>query len=380
MKKPKVLILTTNYGNGHLQAARALEEQFTLKKNAHVVVKDIYQETNPRLHEFTKKLYLKSFTKGGGQLYRFFYYGSQEISKRKLPIHFPYGYTELSKIITKEQPDAIINTFPIQTVQYFLSKTNRTIPTYHVITDYCLHYSWIHPKTDKYFVATPLLESQLMDRGIDKRKIVVSGIPVRNQFQQTYSLPYLIDKYQVNKNLKTILLIAGAHGVSKEISYICENLERDEKVQILIVCGNNKQLYEQLQYKFQHEKHIQVFGYVSDMAELLQLAACVVTKPGGITLTEAMVKNVPIVLLKATPGQEKENALFFQSNGAAISFEKTEHLVKGLNRLVLNHTKLQEMKASLDSIHVPNAAETIVGHVLQTYWQQVQTHKSLQIN
>ncbi|MEH7390849.1 MGDG synthase family glycosyltransferase [Bacillus sp. JJ1474] len=376
MKKPKVLILTTSYGNGHIQVARALEEQFTLKKTAEVVIRDIYQDTNPRLHEFTKKLYLKSYTKGGGQLYRLFYYGSQKISKRKLTPHFPYGYSELSKIITEEQPDAIINTFPIQTVPYFLLKTKKTIPTYNVVTDYCLHYSWIHPRIDKYYVATPQLKLQLIENEMNEGKIVVSGIPVLDQFQQAYSLPYLFKKYQITPNLKTILLIAGAHGVSKEIKYICENLIRDKKTQILIVCGKNKKLYEQLQNKVQREKYIRVFGYVSEMAELLQLATCVVTKPGGITLTEAMVKNVPIVLLPATPGQENENAMFFQKNSAAVSFDKLEHLVKGIHKLTLDKVKLQQMKSSLGKIHMPHAAETIVNDVLQEYWQQAKNIKS----
>lgn len=69
---PKILILTTNYGNGHLQVARAIMEQFILAGHTNVVIRDVYQETNPRIHEWTKKLYLKSYTKKGKQLYRLF--------------------------------------------------------------------------------------------------------------------------------------------------------------------------------------------------------------------------------------------------------------------------------------------------------------------
>lgn len=373
MKKPKIVILTTNYGNGHLQVARALEEQFAFKRNVDVVVRDIYKNTNPRLHELTKKLYLKSYTRGGGHLYRLFYYGSQEISKRKHTPIFPYGYSELKKIIAEEQPDAIINTFPTHTVPYYLMKTKKAITTYNVVTDYCIHHAWIHPRIDKYFVATKQLQAQLMDSGVNKNKIVISGIPVLQQFEQSYTCQTLLNKYQLNPNLKTILIIAGAYGVSKEMKYVCDYLKEDERLQVLIVCGKNKQLYNQLQMKYQGEKHIRIFGYVTHMAELLQLATCVITKPGGITLTEAVVKNVPIILPRATPGQEKENAVFFESLGAAILSGKLEHLVEETRHLVYDEEKLKQMKEALANIYVPHAAETVIHDVLGTFnWEQDQ--------
>lgn len=373
MKKPKVLIITANYGNGHVQVARALEEQFVLTGKAEVVVSDLYKETNPRLHEWTKKLYLKSYTSGGGQLYRLFYYGSQKISKRKHSPIFPYGFSELRKTISEEKPDVIINTFPTHTIPYTLLKIKKAIPIYNVVTDYCLHSSWVHPRIDKYFVATPDLQTQLIDNGVSNNKIVVSGIPVRNQFELPYSQQTLLNKYRLDPNLKTILMIAGAYGVSKEMEYILENLKADNRLQILIVCGKNNQLFEQLQMKYRGEEQIRIFGYVTNMAELLEVATCVVTKPGGITLSEAVVKKVPIVLPKATPGQEKENALYFQRNGAAISFERLDHLVEGTRQLVNDDRRLQQMKAALARIYFPHTAEKVINDILQSCdWLQAQ--------
>ncbi|MGJ7922556.1 MGDG synthase family glycosyltransferase [Neobacillus sp. LXY-4] len=368
MRKPKVLILTTNYGNGHLQVARALEEQFKITNAADVVSRDIYQETNPRLHEWTKKLYLKSYTKSGRQIYRFFYYGSQEITKRKYLSIFPYGSSKLGQIIAVEQPDAIINTFPTLAVPHFLKKTNTNIPTYNVVTDYCLHHSWIHPAISKYYVATQRLKKQLAQNGIHQNKISITGIPVQSQFEQSLCRPTLFNKYQLNPNRKTVLIVAGAYGVSKEIKTISEGLKNDDRLQILIVCGRNHQLYDQLRMKFQRENNIKVFGYVTNMAELFELATCVITKPGGIILSEALNKTVPIVLPRATPGQETENALFFHRHRAAILQENSDHLVKETLKLVYDEVKLVQMKASLKKIHVPNAADTIMNDVLQTYY------------
>jgi len=370
MRKPKVVILTTNYGNGHLQVARALEECFLHKNQANVVVRDIYQETNPRLHEWTKKLYLKSYTKSGRQLYRLFYYSSQEITKSRPLKIFSYGYSQLMRIIQQEQPDIIINTFPSIAVQHFLMKANSAVRTYNVVTDYCLHHSWIHPSIDKYYVATQELKSHLIANNIKQNQIVVTGIPVQAQFYQSFCRQTLEHKYQLKPNCKTILIVAGAYGVTKEIKYICDDLKKDKTLQILIVCGKNNQLYEEMQLKFKYETRVRVFGYVNQLAELFELADCVMTKPGGIILSEAVVKNVPIILTGATPGQESENAEFFQSKRAAILYEKWDLLVEQTYKLLYSETTLSEMKKALTKLHVPNAADTIVNDVLKTYYWQ----------
>lgn len=365
MRKPKkVLILTTNYGSGHFQVARALEERFMLDNSTEVHIRDLYKETNPLFYEFTKKLYLKSYTKGGRQLYRMFYYGSQEITKRKQLLFFSYGYSILAKIIDEVRPDAIINTFPTNAVPQFLMKTNTTIPTYNVVTDYCLHQSWIHPAISKYFVATQQLKTQLIRNGIPQNKISISGIPIQHQFEQAFCRQTLLNKYSLEDDRKTVLLVAGSYGVSKEIKTISEKLIKEDRLQILIVCGRNHQLYEQLKKKYQHERFIRVFGYVTNLAELLELATCVITKPGGIILSEAVAKNVPIILPRTTPGQETENAQFFQEQNAAIAHENTKKLVIDTLNLINDEVKLGQMKSALKKIFVPNAAETIMNDVL----------------
>ncbi|WP_449619719.1 MGDG synthase family glycosyltransferase [Robertmurraya sp. Marseille-Q9965] len=374
MKKPKILILTANYGNGHLQVARALQERF-LNARADVSVRNIYLEASPRINEWTRKLYLKSFTKGGKHLYRLFYYSSQEITKRQNLLLFPYGYATLQKIIEEEQPDAIINTYPSHAVEYFLTKTNNRLPTYTIVTDYCLHHAWIQPSIVKYYVATQHLKNLLIKHDMDTNKIAVTGIPVESQFEHTYSQQALLDKYQLDGNLKTVLIVAGAYGVSKEIKYICEKLRRVKGLQILVVCGKNQRLFNQLETKYQEEKRILIFGYVDQMAELFELATCVITKPGGIILSESVVKNVPIVLLGATPGQERENALFFQSHGAAIFCEKWEQLVAETQNLVMDDERLREMKAAVAKLHVPRAAGEIVTDVLEAYYWHEQQNK-----
>lgn len=363
MNLPKVLILTTNYGEGHLQVANALKEEFS-SFGVTCTSRDLYYETSPLINEWTRKVYLKSYSSSGKQFYRLFYYGSKQISKRKNLKILCYGYSKLKHIIAEFEPDLIINTFPFFTVPFFRQKTNRYIPTYNVITDYCLHNLWVHPYIDKYYVATKQLKKELVNQGVNLEQVVVSGIPTNKAFQELEGHLKLTSPLP-KKNM--ILIVAGAFGVSKEMKLICDLLKDDPSIHLTIVCGKNRELYQQLFEKYQFLPHIKVLPFVTNMHELLKEATCVVTKPGGVILSEAIATNTPVILPKATPGQEKENAQFFQQQGAAIWNEKIDQLVIETQQLVRDEQQQQRMVSALKSLQTPNSTKLIVNDILQDY-------------
>ncbi|MCD8501499.1 MAG: diglucosyl diacylglycerol synthase, partial [Bacillaceae bacterium] len=147
------------------------------------MVKNLFYETNPRFHKWSKRVYLKSFTKSGRQLYRLFYYTSKKMSKYKKLHIFSYGYSHLEELIRVEEPDLIINTFPSFAAPNFILKGNRYIPCYNVITDYCLHDSWVHPYIEKYYVATTSVKQELVNKGVLMEKICVTGIPILKEYE-----------------------------------------------------------------------------------------------------------------------------------------------------------------------------------------------------
>lgn len=147
----RVLILTANYGNGHVQVAKTLYEQCVRLGFQHVTVSNLYQESNPIVSEVTQYLYLKSFSIGK-QFYRLFYYGVDKIyNKRKFNIYFKMGNKRLGELVDEHQPDIIINTFPMIVVPEYRRRTGRVIPTFNVMTDFCLHKIWVHENVDKYY-------------------------------------------------------------------------------------------------------------------------------------------------------------------------------------------------------------------------------------
>ncbi len=364
---PKVLILTTNYGEGHLQVAKTLKNEFS-SIGVDCISRDLYYETSPIINELTRKVYLKSYTTSGRHFYRLFYYGSKHISKNKNLTILSYGYTKLKNIIAEFQPDLIINTFPFLSVPFYRKKTNTLIPTYNVVTDYCIHNLWIHPNIDKYYVATTHLQSELEQMGIEEARIAVTGIPISADFEKMMNKPKLS---LLSPAKRTILIIAGAYGVSREVKQICELLQDDTLLKLIIVCGKNNELYQHLRFKYHDYKNITVYGYVNNMHELLRMATCVITKPGGVILSEAIATNTPIILPKATPGQERENALFFKSAGAAIWNEKIEQLVIETKQLARDVQKQNKMKQSLENLHIPSSSKSIITDILEDYHSRI---------
>lgn len=366
LKKPKVLILTAKYGNGHVQVSKTLVKQCKDLGIEEVVVSDLYAESNPIFTEITQYLYLKSFTIGK-QFYRMFYYGVDKIyNKKLLTLYFKLGNKRLHELIEKEQPDIIINTFPIIVVPEYRRRTGIVIPTYNVLTDFCLHKIWVHKNIDKYYVASKRVKEKVMSLGIHPAAVKVTGIPIRSQFEEILDEDAIYEKYHLDKTKKTLLVMAGAHGVLKNVKELCESFLENENMQTVVVCGNNNALKESLEgISGKNKKNLKLLGYVERVDELFRIASCMVTKPGGITLSEAAAVGVPVILYKPVPGQEKENALFFQENDAAIVVNRSEEVYDAVSKLLQDDKKLKRMKRNIKKLHHPNSSLTIIEDIVK---------------
>ena len=319
-KDLKILILTGSYGNGHLKVSNTLKENFLKLGMNQVTVSD---------------LYLKSFTYGR-KLYGMFYY---RVNKKK---YFQedfmnyYGLKKLTQLVETLKPDIIVNTFPMLVVPEFTTKTGFQIPVVNVLTDYDLHKNWIHKKIDKYYVASKNLKFDLMDIGTSIGNIKVTGIPIDANFEKKCDRELLFGKYHLDLNKPVILIAAGAFGVLKNIEDTVTKLKNIKDNQIIVVCGNNWKLKEKLVIHSLGEDNVRIFGYTNQMDELMKMATVVVTKPGGITLSEALSIQVPLILYRSVPGQEEENAVFFEKNGTAIIAEKPNDLIENISNLIQN--------------------------------------------
>lgn len=147
---------------------------------------------------------------------------------------------------------------------------------------------------------------------------------------------------------------------------LCEALLLDSEVQIVVVCGKNAALKQSLSVLEQaHPDQLKALGYVEQIDELFRVTDCMITKPGGITLTEATAIGVPVILYKPVPGQEKENALFFEDYGAAIVINRHEDILESVTNLLQDEEKLETMKQNMKKLHLKQSSQTILEDIVE---------------
>ncbi|MEI4622625.1 diglucosyl diacylglycerol synthase [Bacillus pfraonensis] len=366
IKNPKVLILTAHYGNGHVQVAKTLEQTFRQKGIEDVIVCDLFGESHPVITDITKYLYLKSYTIGK-ELYRLFYYGVEKIYDKKIASWYAnFGRKRLKALLHAEKPDIVINTFPIIAVPELKKQTGFSIPVYNVLTDFCLHKIWIHREVDRYFVATDHVKKVMVEIGVPSEQIVETGIPIRRNFELTMNSELIYNKYQLSREKKILLIVAGAHGVLGNVKELCQSFMSVPNLQVAVVCGKNDALKQELLVLQEQDPEVlKVFGYVENIDELFRVTSCMITKPGGITLSEAAALQVPVILYKPVPGQENENALYFEKKGAAVVVREDAEIFVKTKALLEDDMKLLQMKEAMRSIYRPEPASHIVDTILE---------------
>ena len=361
----RILVLSAGYGEGHAQVSRVLQRCFQSRGIEDVKIVDLIGEAHPVINAITRYMYLKSYYVAPS-VYGWLYYSSKQMGPDTLfsRVMMSFGLKKLEEIIETEKPHAVINTFPHPAMSAFLKKTGASIPTFTVITDYALHNRWIQPEIDKYYVASDDLKNEMVKAGIPPERIKVSGIPLRETFNCSPDVTGLHQKYGLDPAKKTILVMSGAYGGLQKINEICQSLLEIPDSEIAVVCGKDETTEKLLKNSFQGCRSIHVFGFVEDVHELMKIACCIITKAGGVTLSEAVAAQLPIVIFRPVPGQERDNALYFARKGAAVVVNEAGELYRQVSDLLSNGEKRSRMRASVKSLQRPRAAETVVDDIL----------------
>jgi processive 1,2-diacylglycerol beta-glucosyltransferase len=371
LRSPTALILTARYGSGHLQAANALAFELN-QRGFEPVISDLFGESYPLFSNITQSLFVKSFSYNPS-FYKWFYYGTKKVNSKGLSQFSRYlGRKRLQELMNEHLPYFVISTFPLHAAPFVIKKSRFSIPTYTVITDYCIHPYWINPLIDHYFVASESVKTSLIKQNIKEKRITVSGIPIRSEFEIPIDTTSVYQKYHISPNKKVITILAGALGVLKNAKELCKLLLNNPSYQIVVVCGKNKNLYERLlEFAFLYPDSFRLFGYVEEIHELLTISHCLITKPGGITLTEASALQVPLILYNPVPGQEAENARHFEENGAALVSRSLIETIEHVQRLSCNEELVRTMKKELNNMYITHATTLIIDHAIKQIRQPV---------
>jgi processive 1,2-diacylglycerol beta-glucosyltransferase len=272
-----------------------------------------------------------------------------------------FGVQKIKEIVNRENPNAVIHTFPFLAMAQLRRKTGIRTSIFTVLTDYVLHNRWIHPETDRYFVATDQLKETMIAKGVRKERISVTGIPLRGAFRKAIDNEAVARTYGLEPGKKYILVMAGAYGVLSNVNKMIEALLEGNEYQILLICGRNQKLLTEMQALYADNGSVNVFGFVEKMEQMMSLSSCMITKAGGITLTEAMALRIPVIVYRPLPGQEKGNAEYLADQGFVQIVNDVVELKRAMT-VISDHE--QRVENATEPLFSNNAANLVVDEVL----------------
>jgi processive 1,2-diacylglycerol beta-glucosyltransferase len=217
--------------------------------------------------------------------------------------------------LVREAPSHVISTQFLASEIVSLAKEKRRLKTHltTVVTDFGVHNFWINPHTDVYACAADSSKKILTDKGIPPERIVVTGIPIDKKFIPAQDKRLLLTEMGLSPDRFTVLIATGGIGIGP-IEAIVDDLKDD--LQLLVVCGSNQSLQDKLSRKA--HPGVRVFGFIDYMEKLMSVCDVVVTKAGGLTVSEGLSKGLPMVFFCLIPGQETINARTME--GAGVGF------------------------------------------------------------
>lgn len=349
-----ILLFYASYGSGHLSAATAIEQY--IRENypdAKTLKIDCVEYINKSINKISTSAYKSIILKTPvlwGQVYKLLKNDTildiTQFSNR-------FMAKKIFTLFEDFEPDLVISCHPLggQITSFLKShkKTNCKLAT--VMTDFASHKQWLIGKdyTDYFFVSNIEMKTSLISEEIYPNKIYVSGIPISPNFYKNYDKENIYKSLNIAKNKKNIIFFGGGSlglSSSSNIQAILTSLLQatDESHQIIIISGKNQKLYNDFQKTINntyHKSQIKLIDFTTELPELLPITSFVITKPGGLTITECISTNVPIILINPIPGQEKENAQYIADNKMGI-WIKTNKPTSEYFQEIFNDTKLIE--------------------------------------
>lgn len=373
----KILIFYGAYGGGHLSAARSIKNYLEANyKDCEILMLDCVEYINKYLNKISTTAY-KEMAKKAPWIWKKVYNNSEHGALAKISTTSNKLMSrKLNTILQEFSPDLVISTHPFSNQMCTNLKKNKKIKCKiaTVLTDMAPHSQWIinSEYIDYFFVSNREMREALSDSGIADFKIFVTGIPLSEKFKYTFDLDSIYDDFELDKNKTTVLFFAGGEfGLGrKRTSLVFRALIRlCKNYQIVAISGKNKKMYlkfKNLVDSYGVSDRVKVLEFTDKVPELMAISNFVITKPGGLTTSEALVSGDPLILINPIPGQEEENAEFLVRNNVAIWIKKEDNIARILKNIYRHPEKIEEMKKNIPNLAKPNSTKNICDILMDT--------------
>ena len=359
-----ILILSASTGGGHMRASKAIEGYMTQKnKDINVKIVDSLLYISPILNKTVTSGYVYLATKTPRLYGKLYDLTNKDHKLANFVTRLNNIFAnKLLPLIDDFKPDVIITThpFPTEMVSRLKSKREINIPLICIMTDYAPHKAWKNDKVDAYIVANDDMVAKMASEGVDARCIYPYGIPVDEVFFEEKEKQLVIEELGLNKNLPTILMMAGSFGVSNVFEVYENIIDIDLDFQIILVTGRNQKLYKHFEEVIGNSpKKTKLIYFTDEINKFMQASDIIITKPGGLTVTEALACNIPMAVFDAIPGQEEENAEFLLKHNMAVRIKDGNSCREAIVELLKDGEKLEDMKEACKSFDKNDSTKNI---------------------
>jgi len=374
MKRKRIDIYTIDIGGGHIAPAQAIKQQFDIRgdKDLDVRVVNLGITLNATFLRFLYKFYWDKALRYP-PLINAFYRGADNPFLMKIADRI-LGITTLPKFVRyleREKPDVVVSTYFTFTHYLDMLKRVDQLDATTVVLNpepFDSHQIWFSPVFDWSMVFSRKSRDEIVQKGISAQKLKVFQFPIKPSFsQRTQSPAVLRAQLGLEKKPFTVLLFFGAEGVGPVKKSLETLIERGLSLQVVVVCGRNQKLKEDIERLAASRTgnvHIEVRGYVTNLADYIAAADVVVGKSGPNQVFETLLQCRPLVI-SSFLANEKETTDWVIRNRLGWLTRSPAHLAALLARLASHPEVLRQYQASIRAMHLrsgaPEIAEFLAG-------------------
>lgn len=372
---PRILLLHASVGTGHKRAAQALRIAFEQDQTSEIQVEDVLDYTPWLFRQAYARSYLE-LTDHAPLVWGYFYSQTNidpelaEVTNNVRKIVENLGTNGLKDVINRFPSDIIVCThfLPMELLVRLKLKAKLPQPIYCVITDYAAHTFWTYTEIDGYFVATDQTRNQLTRRGVPATKVCVSGIPVDPAII-TPKDPMQLRRQRGLPHSGRVITLFGGGMENGRVRLIVEGLlHSGMEGTLIVVAGRNISLTGDLaDLVCSTTMRLRILGFITYVDDVIAASDLVITKAGGLIISEIIARGIPLVVIDPIPGHEEWNADFVVSSGAGVQLRMADSVPETVCRLLNKPSILDNMRLSAVAAGRAHAAFDIVQKIRRDF-------------
>ncbi len=366
-RSPRVLILSASVGAGHVRAAQALEAAFNAGafpgEARHL---DVLGTTNAAFRTLYSKGYMELVNKAPNVLG--WLYDRTDVPWKSRPLQDAFEKLNLVpfiRLLTDLRPHWALCThfLPAGIIQWLRQEHGLALPQAIVVTDFDAHAFWLLQHVEHYFVARDEARVYLEGAAVPPERISVAGIPIDPVFAAPKGKAAMRRQHGLAEDLPTLLLSVGGFGLEIAEKILESLLALRRAIQVVAVSGKSAEVrarLERVAAAAPPAHHVHVLGFTTAMDELMAAADLLIGKAGGLTSSEALARDLPLVIVNPIPGQEERNSDHLLEAGAAIRCNSLPTLSWKVESLLADAGRLARLRGAARNAARPRAAFDVV--------------------